>query len=99
MTTARDITRELRAIWPAPVALSVRTDPDAPGFRQGRQFLVRLPGPTASHIGGEDGLRAYLGRRLATGTGPAPVQIVGSRVVRRRDYGRDREFTVVLGGL
>jgi hypothetical protein len=93
--TARDITAALRVLYPAPVRLSVRTDPDAPSMRLGRQFLVRMPSAPASHMGGERGVESWLGRR----SGWPPVRVTEHRVVRRRDCGKDIEFTVVLGNL
>jgi hypothetical protein len=89
MTTARDITAILRLLYPAPVRLSVRAD-TGPG--SAGRYLIRLPSSPAASL--EHGLAAYLGRHLATGIAPAEVKVVGKRVIRRRDCGRDVEFTV-----
>jgi hypothetical protein len=97
--SAREITAELRLLYPAPVLLSVRADPDAPNVRLGRQFLVRMPEGPSNHMGGWDGLETYLGRHLSQGIAPYPVRVTGRRTVRRRDYGRSHEYTVVLGRL
>jgi hypothetical protein len=97
--SAREITAELRLLYPAPVLLSVRADPDAPNVRLGRQFLVRMPEGPSNHMGGWDGLETYLGRHLSQGIAPYPVRVTGRRTVRRRDYGKSHEYTVVLGRL
>lgn len=89
MTIAREITRELRDLFPRPVRLSVR-DISLPGATL--EFLVRLPSAPANHIGGDHGLQAYLARRLDT-----RVRVLSHRTINRRDCGRDVEFVVSVG--
>lgn len=84
---ARDITRELRTLWPVPVRLSTRDV----GIKPGVRFQVRLPGGSATRwdCNWMDG---YLTRHLGR-----PVTSGGYREVRRRDYGRDIELTLRVG--
>lgn len=93
MTTAREITAALRLLYPAPVRLSVRAV--VPG-----KFRVRMPERPARDLdaGSERySLASYLGRALSTSTAPVPVTVVGRRVIRRRDCGRDVEFAIRVG--
>jgi hypothetical protein len=87
MTTARDITRVIRTLHPAPVRLSVRdiTCAGGPGF------LLRLPvAPATCHD--PAWLEGYLTRHLGCLVTVSREQ----REIRRRDCGRDVEFTLTL---
>jgi hypothetical protein len=86
-TTARQVTTALRALWPAPVRLTVTTAGDA--------FLVALPATPAAQwrnaAGSYAWMEGFLGRRLG-----APVTIARNRVISRRDCSKDVEFRVTV---
>lgn len=90
--TARSITSAMRGLHPAPVRLSVRADRADPG-----RFYLRLPRAAEQGAPPFDRrwpwLEQYLGRRLG-----AAVTVERERYIRRRDYGKDVEFSVQIGG-
>jgi hypothetical protein len=94
MTTAREITRVMRQLYPSPVRLSVRAD-TGPG--SAGRFLLRVP--RACDSGGMTTrdwpwLADYLARHLG---GQVTVSVTRERFIKRRDCGKDVEFAVRIG--
>lgn len=85
MITAREITAAMRELFPAPVRLSVRADHSATAMAG--WFLLRLPRSAATPSA--DQLAGYLARHLHQ-----QVTVEGTRLVQRRDYGRDIEYSL-----
>ena len=81
--TARDITREMRTLFPTPVRLSTTN-------AQGEGFWLRMPNACASQTGASV-LQDYLSRHLGQ-----PVRVSQHRQIHRFDSGTDVEFAVAL---
>jgi hypothetical protein len=84
---ARDITAVLRTLFPA-VNMSTRSSGDG-------EFTVTLPSAAAFELGLGNSPRwaeSYIGRHLGV-----RAEITGSRIIPRRDGGKNVIFTLRLG--
>lgn len=84
MITARDVTKLVRELFPAPVRCSTATALDG-------TFRVKLPERPARDMLTEF-TEGFLSRRVG---GPVQVRLV--RKIRRRDYSTDYELCVKVG--